>query len=133
MKFTLLIASAAAISIRKHDIEVMQGPPNNEMVAIQQKGVPVFVVPTLLVNTEAHSDLQQRDITIDGVNGFDYVQTNSEGPAAAAKKPEAAKPDWGVNVYPIPHDHGLDDDEHDFGQKIIVDGHHVNFPQKARK
>ena len=73
MKFSVLIAGAAAVTLRKHDIEVMEGPPNSDLVAIQQKGIPVFVVPTLLVNTEAHSDLKQRDITIDGINGYDYV------------------------------------------------------------
>lgn len=38
-----------------------------------EKGVPVLINPTLMVNTEAKTDLLQRDIVIDGVNGFDYV------------------------------------------------------------
>ena len=42
---------------------------------LNQQGVPVLVNPTLLPNEAADIDLRQRDIIIDGVNGYEYVQT----------------------------------------------------------
>lgn len=42
---------------------------------IQTEGIPVYVNPVLRKNEAGDEDLQQRDIVIDGVNGFDYVQT----------------------------------------------------------
>lgn len=43
------------------------------------EGVPVFVNPILMSNTSGDSDLLQRDYTVDGVNGFDFVQTDAWG------------------------------------------------------
>jgi hypothetical protein len=40
------------------------------------EGVPVYVNPTLIKNDAANEDLGQRGIIIDGVDGFDYLQTN---------------------------------------------------------
>jgi hypothetical protein len=40
---------------------------------LQTEGVPVYVNPTLRPNDIGISDLDQRDIVIDGVNGYDYV------------------------------------------------------------
>ena len=72
--FLAQIKDSSAITLhKKHDLEVIAGPPNSELTSLDQHGVPVFVVPTLLMNTEARTDLLQRDITIDGVNGFDFV------------------------------------------------------------
>ena len=35
----------------------------------------MYVNPVLIPNEAANEDLYQRDIVIDGVNGFNYVQT----------------------------------------------------------
>jgi len=43
---------------------------------VQTEGVPVLVNPVLMKNEMADVDLGQRDIIIEGVNGFDYVQEN---------------------------------------------------------
>ena len=37
-------------------------------------GPPVLVDPVLMTNSEAKTDLNQRNIVIDGVNGFDFLQ-----------------------------------------------------------
>jgi len=49
-----------------------------------------------------HQDLELRDIIIDGVNGYDLVQTK-------AKNPVVNPPfnNWSVNQPSPPHDHGL--------------------------
>lgn len=41
--------------------------------------MPVLVNPVLRPNEVATVDLKQRDYVIDGVNGFDFVQTGEEG------------------------------------------------------
>ena len=46
--------------------------PDNELVTLN--GPPVLVDPVLMTNTEAKTDLNQRNIVIDGVNGFDFLQ-----------------------------------------------------------
>jgi len=45
---------------------------------VQTQGPTVLVDPVLMSNTEAKTDLELRNVIIDGVNGFDYVQTNAE-------------------------------------------------------
>jgi hypothetical protein len=47
-------------------------------VLISEEGVPVYVNPTLIENTSADIDLAQRNYVIGGVNGFDFIQTNSD-------------------------------------------------------
>lgn len=47
--------------------------PNDDTV-LQVHGVPVLINPTLMENTESKTDLLQRNIIIDGVDGFDYLQ-----------------------------------------------------------
>jgi len=42
---------------------------------VQLEGEPVGVNPTLVPNDMADADLEQRNYVIDGVNGFDLVQT----------------------------------------------------------
>jgi hypothetical protein len=68
-------------------------------------------------------DIYQRDYIIDGVNGYDFVQTNN---------PVVNPPfnNWSVNQPAVPHDHGLNG-KADLGQNIIVDGHHVHFAQAS--
>lgn len=41
---------------------------------VQTEGPKVLVDPVLMSNTEAKTDLEQRNIIIDGVNGFDFLQ-----------------------------------------------------------
>ena len=72
---------------------------------------------------KGNEDLGQRDIIIDGVNGFDYVQTGSMNPV---ENPPFNN--WSVNQPSPPHIHGLDG-KADLGQNIIVDGHHVHYLQ----
>jgi hypothetical protein len=43
---------------------------------LQTEGVPVFVNPTLIPNEAGNEDLNQRNIIIDGVDGFNYLQTS---------------------------------------------------------
>ena len=45
---------------------------DDSLIQTSSWGVPVLVQPTLRANTEARADLHQRDIVIDGVNGFDF-------------------------------------------------------------
>jgi hypothetical protein len=54
-------------------------PAAATFVQTEAEGVPVLVVPTLLENEAAHEDLKQRNIMMDGVNGYDFVQTKAEG------------------------------------------------------
>ena len=49
-----------------------------------------------------NEDLGQRDIIIDGVNGFDYVQTHVQNPV---ENPPFNN--WSVNQPSPPHIHGL--------------------------
>lgn len=46
---------------------------------LQTEGVPVFVRPTLLSNEAVDVDLHQRNYVIEGVDGFDFLQTEAEG------------------------------------------------------
>lgn len=54
-------------------------PPAAAAVQLESEGVPVLVNPTLMENEASHEDLKQRNIMIDGVNGYDFVQTKAEG------------------------------------------------------
>ena len=74
-----------------------------------------------------HQDLELRDIIIDGVNGYDLVQTK-------AKNPVVNPPfnNWSVNQPSPPHATGLNAYE-DLGQNIIVDGHAIHYAQKPNK
>ena len=56
----------------------MRLPFDDENVVLQVNGVPVLVDPVLMTNTEAKTDLNQKNIVIDGVNGFDFVQTGKQ-------------------------------------------------------
>lgn len=40
--------------------------------------MPVLVNPTLMVNTQGEVDLAQKNIIIDGVDGFDFVQQSED-------------------------------------------------------
>jgi len=41
--------------------------------------VPVLVNPVLRPNEVGTADLKQRDYILDGVDGFDFLQTKAEG------------------------------------------------------
>ena len=72
-------------------------------------------------------DLELRDIIIDGVNGYDLVQTG-------AKNPVVNPPfnNWSVNQPSPPHDHGMKGKE-DLGMDIIVGGEAVHLNKKESK
>ena len=46
---------------------------------LQTEGVPVTVNPTLMPNEMKDADLGQRNWVIEGVNGYDLVQTKEQG------------------------------------------------------
>ena len=52
----------------------VQAPPKQSLLGTE--GVPVYVNPVLRRNEAGDADLSQRDIIIDGVNGFNYLQTS---------------------------------------------------------
>ena len=70
-------------------------------------------------------DLELRDIIIDGVNGYDLVQTRQRNPVW-----NPPFNNWSVNQPSPPHDHGLPAYQ-DLGQNIIVDGHAIHYAQKS--
>ena len=47
-------------------------------IKVEQQGVPVYVHPILLENEAADIDLRQRDIILDGVNGYEFTQLDSQ-------------------------------------------------------
>merc|ERR1711862_373806 len=69
------------------------------------------------------ADVGLRNMIIEGVNGFDFVQTNAENPVV-----NPPFNNWSVNQPTVPHDSGLAGNA-DLGQNIIVDGHPVHFAQ----
>lgn len=54
-------------------VQLKDKEPEDSMV-LQVNGVPVLVNPKLLPNEAANVDLRLRDVIIDGVDGYDYVQ-----------------------------------------------------------
>jgi len=72
-------------------------------------------------------DLELRDVIIDGVNGYDLVQTGAQNPVW-----NPPFNNWSVNQPSPPHDHGLAGAE-DMGQDMIVGGDPVHYSKKASK
>merc|ERR1719443_26825 len=68
-------------------------------------------------------DLELRNLIIEGVNGYDLIQTKAENPVV-----NPPFNNWSVNQPTVPHDTGLAGNA-DLGQNIIVDGHPVHFAQ----
>lgn len=64
---------------QKKAVAAAPQPPAAAQVQLEAEGVPVLVVPTLMENEASHEDLKQRNIMMDGVNGYDFVQTKAEG------------------------------------------------------
>lgn len=58
-------------------VQLNDNVPDDDMV-LQVNGVPVLVNPKLLTNEAADIDLRLRDVIIDGVNGYDFVQLQDE-------------------------------------------------------
>ena len=71
-------------------------------------------------------DLELRDLVIDGVNGYDLVQTKARNPVV-----NPPFNNWSVNQPSPPHATGLSAYQ-DLGQNIIVDGHAVHFAQQDK-
>jgi len=72
-------------------------------------------------------DLELRDLIIDGVNGYDLVQTGAQNPVW-----NPPFNNWSVNQPSPPHDHGLAGAE-DMGQDMIVGGDPVHYSKKTSK
>lgn len=68
-------------------------------------------------------DLGLRNLVIEGVNGYDLVQTEAQNPVW-----NPPFNNWSVNQPSPPHAHGLSGTA-DLGQNIIVDGHAIHFNQ----
>ena len=75
-----------------------------------------------------HEDLYLRDMVIDGVNGYDLVQTGQKNFNPVVNPPFN---NWSVNQPAVPHDHGMAGNE-DLGQDIMVGGHNVHFNKKSQ-
>jgi len=71
-------------------------------------------------------DLGLRNLIIEGVNGYDFVQTDAQNPVV-----NPPFNNWSVNQPSVPHDSGLAGDA-DLGHDIVVDGHAVHFGQKEQ-
>ena len=71
-------------------------------------------------------DLELRDLVIDGVNGYDLVQTKASNPVV-----NPPFNNWSVNQPSPPHATGLSAYQ-DLGQNIIVDGHAIHFAQQDK-
>ena len=54
-------------------------PAKKSLLQIEETGVPVLIQPKLMSNEVADVDLGMRNVIIDGVDGFDYVQTAENG------------------------------------------------------
>ena len=80
--------------------------------------------PPHATGDKGDQDLELRDMIIDGVNGYDFVQTRSKNPVW-----NPPFNNWSVNQPSPPHATGLNAYE-DLGQNIIVDGHKVHFGQR---
>jgi len=73
-----------------------------------------------------HQDLELRDIIIDGVNGYDLVQTGQSKMNPVVNPPFN---NWSVNQPSPPHDTGMKGGE-DLGEDITVGGDAVHYHQK---
>jgi hypothetical protein len=75
-------------------------------------------------------DLGLKNLIIDGVNGYDFVQQRA---SINLENPVVNPPfnNWSVNQPSPPHIKGLNGKE-DLGQNIIVDGHRVHFAQQDK-
>jgi hypothetical protein len=84
----LLTNEAGDLDLRLRDV-IMEGVNGYDFVqlndeapedntVLQVNGVPVLVNPKLLENTMGDADLRLRDVIIEGVNGYDYVQLQDE-------------------------------------------------------
>lgn len=75
-------AAVAAVTAPQVSAESKK-PAEKSLVQVDEQGVPVLVQPKLLPNEAADIDLRQRDIIMDGVDGYAFVQlTDEEKPIA---------------------------------------------------
>lgn len=70
-------AAVAAVTAPQVSAESKK-PAEKSLVQVDEQGVPVLVQPKLLPNEAADIDLRQRDIIIDGVDGYAFVQLKDE-------------------------------------------------------
>ena len=138
-----VIAKATGVEDAKLGLKLLVGPDEVSVAKKQQKatvlaqvGNPVWNPPfnNWSVNQPSgphaagmagKEDIGLRNIVIDGVNGYDLVQTDAQNPVV-----NPPFNNWSVNQPSVPHDHGLNGNA-DLGQNIIVDGHAIHFGQKS--
>lgn len=65
-----------APNANKEETKEAPAPAKEAALQLDSEGVPVTVQPVLRPNYAQKSDLRQRNYVIDGVDGFDLVQTN---------------------------------------------------------
>ena len=70
------------------------------------------------------TDLGLRDMIIDGVDGYNVVQTKTENPTE-----NPPMNNWSVHQPSPPHDKGMAGKE-DLGMDMVVRGHKVHIAQK---
>jgi len=73
--------------------------------------------------------LELRDIIIDGVNGYDLLQTGQQNTNPVVNPPFN---NWSVHQPSVPHDHGLAGKE-ELGEHMIVGNDPVDFNKKSSK
>jgi len=144
------------LNLKKNKKNEDKSPKEKTNVQLTEQGVPVLVDPVLIKNQMADVDLDQRDFTIDGINGIDFVQTKDENMTPQdvtvlqvngesrrviqdqddlfiqLSNPVVNPPfnNWSVNQPSPPHNHGMQGTE-DLGMRhIILDGVDYNFVQQ---
>jgi hypothetical protein len=70
-------AAVAAVTAPQVSAEAKK-PEAKSLLQVEEQGVPVLVQPKLLPNQAADIDLRQRDIIMDGVDGYAFVQLDDE-------------------------------------------------------
>jgi len=96
----------------------VDNPPFNNW-SINQPSVPHDV------GLKGREDLMVRGVTIDGVDGYGFAQTDAD-----LKNPVDNPPynNWSVNQPSVPHDVGMQGKEN-LGLDLVVRGHHLKVAQ----
>ena len=84
---------------------------NYDLVQTNEKGVPVYVQPTLLKNEAAEVDLKQRNYVIEGVDGFAFTQIDADG-VPVYVKPKLLKNEMA---------------DYNFNETMVVGGDKIKF------
>jgi hypothetical protein len=101
-----------------------QNTSNATVSLVQSKGVPVFVDPVLIKNEMEEIKFGNKIIV-----GIDEIEYRKKHPSFVQVTNPVDNPpynNWSVNQPSPPHDVGYAG-KADYGQNIIVDGHHVHY------